>query len=70
MKVAKWVPGTPAVAVNAAGTVTASIPLLDAGVLAATVMFTMTADRALMVTVQNEPGAAGLSNFQAWSANG
>lgn len=68
--VAKWVPGTPAVTVNAAGAVTASIPLLDAGVLAVTVTFTMTAERALLVTVRNEPGAAGLSNFQAWSANG
>lgn len=66
MSVARWTPGIPSVLV-AAGTVTASVPLLDSGVLAATVTFTLTGDRMLLINVRVEPGAAGLAGFQAWS---
>lgn len=66
MIAARWTSGVPSVLV-AAGTVTATIPLLDAGVLAATVTFTLTGDRMLLINVRVEPGAAGLAGFQAWS---
>ena len=66
MTAAKWTPGVPSVSV-AAGTVTASVPLLDSGVLAATVTFTLTGDRMLLINVRVEPGSAGLAGFQAWS---
>lgn len=49
------------------GTLSASVPLYDNGVKAATVTFTITADRAMEVVVVNEPGAAGLAGFSAWS---
>lgn len=49
------------------GTLSASIPLYDGGVKAATLRFTITADRALTVLCENEPGAAGLTGFTAWS---
>jgi hypothetical protein len=52
---------------DADGTFTASIPLLDNGTKAATLRFTITADRALTVLVENEPGSAGLTGFTAWS---
>ena len=64
---AKWTAGKPSVSVDASGTVTASVPLLDAGVKACTLTFKMTADHALTVLCTNEPGTAGLSNFSAWS---
>lgn len=65
---AVWSAGAPVVTKDATtGTLTASVPLKNAGVLAATVTFTITADRALLINIVNEPGAAGLSNFQAWS---
>ena len=54
----------------ATGTLTVSVPLRNAGTLAATLTFTITADRALRIVVVNEPGAAGLSGFQAWSKEG
>lgn len=65
---AKWStdPRQVAVARVEDGTLTASMPLLDDGVLAATLSFRITADRALEVRVKNEPGAAGLSDFRAW----
>jgi len=62
-----WTTGTPVVSKDAAGTLTATVPLKDAGILAATLKFTITADRALRIDVTNEPGAAGLTDFQAWS---
>lgn len=49
------------------GTFKAAVPLYDGLTKAATVTFTITADRALEVVVVNEPGAVGLSGFQAWS---
>jgi hypothetical protein len=49
------------------GTLTASVPLYDDGVKAATLRFTITADRALTVLCENEPGSAGLTGFTAWS---
>jgi hypothetical protein len=55
------------VTVDADGTLTASVPLYDDGVKAATLRFTITADRALTVLCENEPGSAGLTGFQAWS---
>ena len=64
---AKWTAGKPTVSVDASGTVTASVPLLDAGVKACTLQFVMTADHALTVLCVNEPGTAGLSDFRAWS---
>lgn len=67
---ATWTAGKPSVSVGTDGTLTASVPLLDAGVKAATLTFTITADRALTVLCDNEPGAAGLAGFQAWSREG
>lgn len=70
MAKAKWTPGKPVTAVDANGTLSAAVPLLDNGVLAATLTFTITADRALEVICRNEPGAAGLTGFTAWSKEG
>ena len=67
MIAARWGAGVPSFNVDPAGTLTASVPLKDSGTLAATVTFTITAGRALVVVVRNEPGAAGLTGFQAWS---
>jgi hypothetical protein len=67
MPKAKWSPGKPAITVGTDGTLTASVPVLDGGTLAATLTFTLTADRALTVLCDNQPGAAGLQGFQAWS---
>jgi hypothetical protein len=69
-KPAKWSPGKPAVSVGTDGTLTASVPINDAGTLAATLTFTLTADRALTVLCDNQPGAAGLTGFAAWSREG
>jgi hypothetical protein len=52
---------------DADGTFSASVPLYDGKTKAATLRFTITADRALEVLVVNEPGSAGLSGFSAWS---
>lgn len=54
-------------ATDADGTFRASLPLLDNGVKAATLVLTVTADRALRFEVRNEPAAAALAGFQAWS---
>lgn len=51
------------------GSFEASVPLYDGTVKQLTVTFTMTADRALRVVCVNEPGAAGLSDFSAWSTS-
>jgi hypothetical protein len=66
---AKWTtnPREITAATDADGTFTASIPLYDDGVKAATLRFTITADRALTVLCENEPGSAGLADFRAWS---
>lgn len=64
---ATWTTGTPTINVDAAGTMVASVPVLDAGKLAATIRYTLTADRALRIDVLNAPGAAGLTGFEAWS---
>jgi hypothetical protein len=69
-KPAKWSPGKPAVSVGTDGPLTASVPINDAGTLAATLTFTLTADRALTVLCDNQPGAAGLTGFAAWSREG
>lgn len=66
-KPAKWSVKGAKFAVDADGTLTASIPVLDNGVLAGTADFTVTADRALEVLWTNQPGAAGLTGFSAWS---
>jgi hypothetical protein len=58
------------VSVGTDGTLTASVPINDAGTLAATLTFTLTADRALTVLCDNQPGAAGLTGFAAWSREG
>lgn len=55
---------------DADGTQHASVPLLDDGVKQGTLQLTMTADRALTVEWVQEPGAAGLSDFRAWSKQG
>lgn len=64
---AKWATSAPVVAVDAAGTLTVSLPVRDGGKLAATVRVKLTADRVLQIIVVNEPGAAGLAGFEAWS---
>lgn len=67
MAQAKWTIGTPTKSVDkTTGTASASVPLLDSGTLAATLTFTITADRTLRVEIDNEPGAPGLSGFEAW----
>lgn len=68
MPKAKWTTKATEVKVSTAGgTLSASVPLYDDGAKAATVTFTITADRALEVVVVNEPGSAGLTGFSAWS---
>lgn len=69
MTKAKWTtkPAEIKVSTDAAGTFSAALPLYDGTTKAATLTFTITADRALEVVVVNEPGAAGLTGFQAWS---
>jgi hypothetical protein len=52
---------------DTAGTLSVAVGLYDNNTKAATLRFTITADRALTVIVDNEPGAAGLSGFQCWS---
>jgi hypothetical protein len=44
--------------------------LYDNGVKAVTFDVTITADRALQFLALNEPGAAGLTGFSAWSREG
>ena len=64
---ATWSMGTPVASVDVDGTLHASVEVDDGGVLAGTLTFTLTADRALRVVVTSAPGDAGLSGFQAWS---
>lgn len=51
---------------NADGSFFASVPLYDNGVKQLTLQLTITADRAVHVLVDGEPGAT-LTGFQAWS---
>lgn len=69
-KKAKWSAGKSKFDVAADGTAMGSTQLLDGGVLAGTVNFTITPDRGLQVLWVNEPGAAGLTGFTAWSQEG
>lgn len=64
---AKWTSGNSSSVVDVDGTLASSIPIKDNGILVATLKFALTADRALRVEVISEPGAAGLSAFEAWS---
>ena len=48
------------------GSFYAEVPLYDDNVKQLTLKLTITADRAVMVVVDGEPGAA-LTGFQAWS---
>lgn len=66
MAAAKWTVGKPTASVDANGTASASVPLLDNGVLACTLTFTLTAARALRVELDNAAGSAGLTGFEAW----
>lgn len=66
-KKAKWAAGASSSTVDPSGTLLTSFPIKDNGVLVATVSFTLTADRALKINVVSEPGAAGLTAFEAWS---
>lgn len=54
------------VSTDASGTFSASVPLYDSGVKAATLKFTITADRFLTVVCVNEPGSAGLLDYRSW----
>ena len=65
---ATWSMGAPVSSVDVDGTLHASVEVDDAGVLAGTLTFTLTADRALRVVVTSAPGAAGLTAFEAWSS--
>lgn len=69
---AKWTTNPKEVSVTTGtdGTFHADIPLYDSAVKAGTFTFTITADRALAVLWTNEPGAAGLTGFVAWSKQG
>jgi hypothetical protein len=67
MAIAKWKAGSPTLTVDAAGTLHASIPVLDNKTLAVTLSFTLTSDHALRVDVTSAPGDAGLTAFEAWS---
>ena len=64
---AVWSMGAPTSSVDSDGTLHASVQVEDAGVLAGTLTFTLTANRALRIDVTSEPGTAGLSGYQAWS---
>lgn len=66
-KKATWSTITPAVSIDADGTLTASVPIKDGTKLAATLRFTITSARALRVDVLNAPGATGLTDFAAWT---
>lgn len=68
MAKAKWttVPKDVVTRTEADGTFTFSAPLLDNGVKQLTLRLTVTADRAVKLLVDGEPGAA-LTGFEAWS---
>lgn len=55
---------------DAAGTLTLAVGLYDNGVKAATLRFTIDADRNLTVVCDNEPGSVGLAGFTCWSKGG
>ena len=65
---AKWSAGKPSIATAADGTFTASIPLLDSGTQVATIVVTITADRAFRLEFDAVAGvSAPITDFQAWS---
>lgn len=68
---AKWTtkPTEIKVTVAADGTHRVEIPVYDNGVKAFTEVRTITPDRVYRLEVRNEPGAAGLSGFEAWSTS-
>lgn len=65
---AKWttIPREIVARPEADGTFTFSVPLLDNGVKQLTLKLTVTADRAVKLLVDSEPGAT-LTGFEAWS---
>lgn len=69
---AKWTTNPKEVSVTTAadGTFHAVVPLYDNGVKAVTFDVTITADRVLQFLALNQPGAAGLTGFTAWSREG
>jgi hypothetical protein len=69
---AKWTtnPKEVSVTTGADGTWHLVAPLYDNGVKAVTFDVTITAERFLQFLALNEPGAAGLQGFQAWSREG
>lgn len=65
---AQWSAGKPTISTGSDGTFTASIPLLDSGSQVATILVTITADRAFRLEFDAVAGvAAPITNFQAWS---
>ena len=65
---AQWSAGKPTSTTAADGTFTASIPLLDSGSQVATIVVTITADRAFRLEFDAAAGvAAPLTGFEAWS---
>lgn len=71
MPAAKWTTKPQEVKVATAdGTLDVAIPLYDSGVKAATLRFTIDADRNLTVVCDNEPGSVGLAGFTCWSKGG
>ena len=63
-----WSFGTPVTSVDkTTGTLHASVPVKDSGVLAVTLTFTLTAAHALRVDATSAPGDNGLTAFEAWS---
>ena len=68
MAKAQWSAGKPTISTAADGMFTASIPLLDSGTQVATIMVTITADRAFRLEFDAVEGAATpLTGFTAWS---
>ena len=65
---AQWSAGKPTITTASDGTFTASIPLLDSGTQVATIVVTITADRAFRLEFDALAGvAAPIADFQAWS---
>ena len=65
---AQWSAGKPTITTAADGTFTASIPLLDSGSQVATIVVTITADRAFRLEFDAVAGVSvPITDFQAWS---
>ena len=67
MSKAKWAGGAPTMSTDAAGTIIASVPLQDGGVLAVTIKLTMTTGHGLRIDVTSEAGPNGLTSLECWS---